>query len=82
MKTVLISILKALVFPLVWCRRTVLEASLAVGGPECSGFSDCMNFSSPAVPRAAAIRVGSDRRTARSQVCRRCCGDCSLYSIR
>ena len=61
MKTTLVHILKTLLRPLLWCRRTILEASEVCWDSDPIGYADYMNFSAPESPRVSRCTIDPRR---------------------
>ena len=62
MKTKLLTILKTLIYPVIWCRQTILDASDVCGSCETIGFSDYTNFLSHGEGRRSCCQVSPGRK--------------------
>ena len=57
MKQILLRALRALIYPLVWCRRTILEASEICWDSDPIGCTDYMTFRSRETPRVTRCTI-------------------------
>lgn len=57
MKALLISILRMILFPLVWCFQTIQDAAWFCTDYNPVGFTDCVRMRTPGEPHEAACTI-------------------------